>query len=103
MCVDDFEVERKLGEGAYSCVYKVRRASDKMDYAMKSIKMGALSAKERDNAVNEIRFLASLNCPEIIGYKEAFYDEKTNVLNIIMEYMPGGDLLNKIKSLKKKN
>lgn len=70
---------------------------------MKSIKMGDLSPKERENAVNEVRFLASINCPEIIGYKEAFYDEKTNVLNIIMEYCAGGDLLNKIKSLKKKN
>lgn len=70
---------------------------------MKNIKMGSLSAKEKENAVNEVRFLASLNSQEIIGYKEAFYDEKTGILHIIMEYCAGGDLLNKIRNLKKKN
>lgn len=71
---------RKLGEGAYSSVYKVHRASDSTDYAMKSIKMGNLSTKEQENAVNEVRFLASLSSPEIVAYKEAFYEEKTGIL-----------------------
>lgn len=70
---------------------------------MKSIKMGSLTPKERDNAVNEVRFLASVNCQEIVGYKEAFYEEKTGMLHIIMEYCAGGDFLNKIRTLKKKN
>lgn len=103
MSLDDFDVERKLGEGAYSSVFKVRRISDGQDYAMKNIKMGNLSAKEKENAVNEVRFLASLNSVDIVAYKEAFYEEKNGVLHIIMEYCAGGDLLNKIKVLKRKN
>ncbi|KAL4438072.1 hypothetical protein ABPG74_016851 [Tetrahymena malaccensis] len=103
MSLNDFDVIRKLGEGAYSSVFKVRRISNGQDYAMKNIKMGSLSAKEQENAINEVRFLASLSSQEIIGYKEAFYDEKTGLLHIIMEYCAGGDLLNKIRNLKKKN
>jgi NIMA (never in mitosis gene a)-related kinase len=58
--------------------------------------MNSLKEKERDNAVNEIRILASLESPYIIGYKEAIHDEKLNLLCIIMEYADGGDLQKKI-------
>ena len=34
----------------------------------------------------------------IIGYKEAFVDDSTSTLCIVMEYADGGDLLDKIKS-----
>lgn len=38
---------------------------------MKAVKM---TDRELANSLNEIRILASLNNPYIIGYKEAFYD-----------------------------
>ena len=60
---------------------------------MKKIKMGNLDHKERDNAVNEVRFLASIDSPYIISYKQAIFDENTNNLHIIMEYAAGGDML----------
>jgi hypothetical protein len=38
--------------------------------------MEGLSERERENAVNEVRILASIKLnPCIIGYKEAFVDE----------------------------
>lgn len=52
--------------------------------------------KERDNAVNEIRILASLNDEFIIGYKDAFYDEVSSMLCVVMEYAAGGDILRRI-------
>jgi len=36
--------------------------------------MGLLSAKERENALNEIRILASLSSPYIVEYKDSFMD-----------------------------
>ena len=42
---------------------------------MKIVKMSALSKKEKANALNEIRILASVNHKNVIGYKEAFFDE----------------------------
>jgi NIMA (never in mitosis gene a)-related kinase len=76
----------KLGEGAYSTVHKVKRLSDDSLYAMKKVKMGTLKTKEKENALNEVRILASVNHPNIVEYKEVFLDDATNTLCIVMEY-----------------
>lgn len=55
--------------------------------------MQKLSSKEKENALNEVRILASINHPNVIGYKEAFFEETTNSLCIVMENADGGDLL----------
>lgn len=51
-----------------------------------------MSMKEKENALNEVRLLASISDDNIIAYKEAFFDEKSECLCIIMEYAPGGTL-----------
>lgn len=58
-----------IGEGAYSSVYHVIRKEDQMDYALKKVKMGTLGEKEKTNAINEVRLLASIKHPCIISYK----------------------------------
>jgi NIMA (never in mitosis gene a)-related kinase len=63
---------------------------------MKKVKLAKLSAKEKENALNEIRILASVTHKNVIGYKEAFFDEGTNELCIVMEIANGGDLDAKI-------
>ncbi|KAL4489955.1 hypothetical protein ABPG72_010854 [Tetrahymena utriculariae] len=92
----DFEVISKLGEGSFSQVFQVKRKSDGMIYAMKKVKMGLLKEKEKENALNEVRILASLNDEFIVGYKEAFIDEPSQILCVVMEYAAGGDLQAKI-------
>jgi NIMA (never in mitosis gene a)-related kinase len=71
----DFTIIKKLGEGSFSEVYNVKRKNDNTIYAMKKVKMGKLSGKERENALNEVRILASINHPNVIGYKEAFFED----------------------------
>ena len=70
---------------------------------MKKVKMGKLSAKEKENALNEVRILASINHPNVIGYKEAFFEDANNSLCIVMENADGGDLLQMINAHKKGN
>lgn len=53
---------------------------DNTEYALKRVKLGNLSDKEKQNALNEVRILASIRHPNIIGYKEAFLDEASNSL-----------------------
>lgn len=60
---------------------------------MKKVKMMSLSTKEKENALNEVRILASIKSENIISYKEAFYDEKSSTLCIIMEFATKGDVL----------
>eukprot|EP00347_Sterkiella_histriomuscorum_P020119 403339033 len=42
--------------------------------------MQNLSDKEKENALNEVRILASINHPNVIAYKEAFIDEASQSL-----------------------
>ena len=70
----DFETLKILGKGSFSSVYLVKRKKDSKIYALKSV------------------FLEKL--------KEAFWDDSSSTLNIIMEYADDGDLLTKIKQMK---
>jgi NIMA (never in mitosis gene a)-related kinase 1/4/5 len=39
--------------------------------------MLSLNEKEKQNALNEIRLLASVKHPNIVEYKESFFDESS--------------------------
>ena len=71
---------RFIGDGAYSSVYKVRRQEDNDVYALKKVKMLNLSEKEKENALNEVRILASINHANVVSYKEAFIDDGSSSL-----------------------
>ena len=97
MSINDFEIGKEIGKGAFGSVYLVKRKNNGELYAMKQVKIIGLSKKERDNAFNEVRILSSLSHKNIIGYKEAFYDKNSETLNLVMEYADDGDLNSKIK------
>ena len=102
MSLRNFEILNKVGEGAYSEVHKVIRKSDGVVYALKKVKFGSLTQKEKENSVNEIRILASISHPNVIPFKEAFIDEASNHLCLVTEFADDGDLLQKITSVKKR-
>ena len=99
--MEGFEILEKLGDGAYSVVYKVRRKEDSKIYALKKVRLQNLSEKEKENSLNEVRILASVKSTFVIAYKEAFIDEKDQSLCIVMEYADKGDLYQKICQFKK--
>ena len=102
MSINDFIIRKLIGKGAFGSVSLVTRKTDGKIYAMKRVNMGKLTNKEKESSLNEIRILASLSHPNIIGYKEAFFDQYTNTLNIVMEFAEEGDLEKKIKNNLKK-
>lgn len=90
-----FKVLKFLGKGSYGSVYKVKRISDEKIYAVKETDVKGMSQAEREEAVNEIRLLASVKHPNIVEYNEAFLDG--NRLCIVMEYASEGDFSGVIK------
>jgi NIMA (never in mitosis gene a)-related kinase len=54
-------------------------------YALKKVKLENLSTKEKENAINEVRILASIQHPNVVQYREAFIDNG-KFLCIIMDY-----------------
>ena len=67
--MNDFQILSKLGEGAYSTVFKVKRIVDNQIYALKKVKLLNLSEKEKENSLNEVRILASVKSNFVVSYK----------------------------------
>jgi NIMA (never in mitosis gene a)-related kinase 1/4/5 len=102
MSLKDYEVLTKVGEGAYSVVLKVKRLSDQKIYALKKVRLNKLKEKEKRNALNEVRLLASIKHPNVIAYKEAFFDDESQCLCLVIEFANSGDLYQKIQYYQKK-
>ena len=99
--MSDFKIEKVLGKGSFGNVYLVKRKADNKIYAIKTVILEKLNKKEQENSVNEVRILASVNHPNVIGYKEAFWNDIESSLNIVMEYADDGDLQTKIQKMRK--
>lgn len=41
-------------------MYKVKRISDSQEYALKKVNLSRMSSREKENSLNEVRFLASI-------------------------------------------
>eukprot|EP00617_Octactis_speculum_P021641 CAMPEP_0185756386 /NCGR_PEP_ID=MMETSP1174-20130828/14817_1 /TAXON_ID=35687 /ORGANISM="Dictyocha speculum, Strain CCMP1381" /LENGTH=472 /DNA_ID=CAMNT_0028435329 /DNA_START=15 /DNA_END=1433 /DNA_ORIENTATION=- len=102
MSIQDFKVLGPLGKGGFASVFKVERISDNKIYAMKRVNIGKMSNREVQDAVNEIRVLASIRHPNIVAFLQAFLNDKDKELCIIMEHCACGDLTAKIERYKKR-
>jgi len=67
------------------------------------VKVGSLTAKEQQNALNEVRILASVHHENVISFKEAFIDDEKEHLWLIIEYANDTDLYQKIKEKQNAN
>lgn len=94
LILQDYEIIKQAGKGAYGIVYKVRSKIDKAIYALKTIDISKMEEKSLTNTLNEIRILCSIDHPNIVGYKEAFLQD--NKMCVVMEFVGGGDLSEKI-------
>jgi serine/threonine protein kinase len=60
MSINDFEIHSSLGKGSFGSVNKVKRKEDGQYYAMKKVPFIKLAEKEKENALNEVRLIASI-------------------------------------------
>ena len=58
----------------------MKRVVDGHVYALKKVRLNNLSEKEKENAINEVRILASIKHKNVISYKEAFIEPNTQSL-----------------------
>lgn len=74
----------------------MKRKEDGLEYALKKVKIQNLSDREKENALNEVRILASINNSYVAAYKQAFFDESSSSLCIVMDYADDGDVFQRI-------
>lgn len=85
-----YEKIRVVGKGAFGNAVLYRRKTDGLTCIIKEINMLELTASDRQMALNEVKVMATLDHPNIIGFHDSF--EKDGVLMIEMEYADGGNL-----------
>lgn len=61
-----------------------------------------MDKKKIENALNEVRIICAIEHENVVGYEDAFIDEVNKDLYIVMEYLGGGDLNDRISGLLKK-
>jgi len=86
---------RLIGKGSFGRVYRCIRCSDNQEYAIKEVNIKSMSQREREDAVNEVRILASVNHNMVIRYYDAFIENDR--LFIVTELARGGDIGAKVK------
>lgn len=89
----------KVGSGQYADVFSAHLVSDpKKLVAIKKIKIGEEFAQWgiSHDSLREIRFLQELSHPNIIRLHSVFSTKNQN-LNLVLEYLPQGDLLKLIQ------
>jgi cyclin-dependent kinase 7 len=85
--------DKKLGEGTYAIVYLGHLAKDPSSLvAIKKIK---INTEYKDglsmDAIREVKFLQELSHPNIIALHSVFSSKNQN-LNLVLEFLPLGDL-----------
>ncbi len=95
----DYKIIKKIGEGAFGVVYKVKNKNNNSIRAMKIIKKYFLNKDDDSEIKKEIEILKTLNHPYIMKLYE-YYVNNDSVF-IISELCEEGDLNSKIRKIKK--
>ncbi|CAK87907.1 unnamed protein product (macronuclear) [Paramecium tetraurelia] len=98
--IDDFDLIKVLGRGAYGKVMLVEKKSDKQYYAMKSIRKEDIADPEQlEHTKTERIVLEHVNHPFLVSLNWAF--QTPEKLFFITQFMKGGELFQHLKHVKR--
>uniref|UniRef100_A0A3Q2DK20 non-specific serine/threonine protein kinase n=1 Tax=Cyprinodon variegatus TaxID=28743 RepID=A0A3Q2DK20_CYPVA len=94
--MNDYEVIRQIGEGAFgkALLVRDRRVDGEKLCVVKQISLKKMSSKEKEASKKEVILLSQMNHPNIVSFITTFQEK--GGLYIVMEYCDGGDLLKRI-------
>ena len=93
----DYVVERLLGSGAMGAVYLVRAPDDSL-FAVKIMFPSKMTHDLRSRFAREADFAMKIRHKNLISVYDVGEDPETGLCYIIMDYVPGGTLSDRIKA-----
>ena len=97
--MENYEFLGNIGQGMSGKVYKARHKKENRFYAIKKVNFNEINEKERIAIQDEVNLLKQLRHPNIVTYKDSFFDSD-NCLNIVMVFCEMGDMYTKIHKQK---
>ena len=84
----------QLGEGAFSKVYKCTNRKTGESFACKIVDKKSLSAQDEEALRSEVEILSKLTSPHVVKCVDFFEEETT--FYVVLEYLAGGELFDRI-------
>ncbi|XP_045119284.1 serine/threonine-protein kinase Nek8-like [Portunus trituberculatus] len=94
--MENYKLIQAIGRGAYGNVYLYKRIEDGRAVVIKMLHMESISEEECELTKNEVRVLSMLQHPNVIEYFDNCLEN--NTMMIVMEYAPGGNLYDYLRS-----
>lgn len=97
-CFDDFVIERPVGQGAHSLIYKAHLCSTGEIFALKTLSRRFLAKSGFKNMpITEKCALLRSQCPYVVKFHGTFKDSSN--LYFVLEYCDHGDIEEAIRSI----
>ena len=96
--IRNYQIIKKIGEGSYAKIYKVKKDNSDTLYVLKNIPVSEEDYSSMNEILNESSILSQCDNIYIIKYYDSFFFSGT--FNIITEFCPYGDLFGYIKFYK---
>jgi serine/threonine protein kinase len=91
---DEYTLGKELGAGTFSVVREATHKATGEKFAIKCIKRAQLSSEDLTALVAEVKILREMQHPHIVKLYDVFQEDKYFFL--VTEYMPGGELFERI-------
>ena len=100
ICLDDFELLKLLGKGAFGKVILSQKKSNQKLYAIKILKKkDVIENDQLEHTKAEKAILQHMNHPFLVGLEYAFQTEAK--LYFVLEFMQGGELFQHLRKAKR--
>ncbi|EXJ66518.1 CAMK/CAMK1/CAMK1-RCK protein kinase [Cladophialophora psammophila CBS 110553] len=95
--LERFILVEKMGDGAFSNVYKARDTQTGDEVAIKVVRKFEMNSNQRANILKEVQIMRQLDHPNIV--KLIDFSESRQYYYIVLELCPGGELFHQIVRL----
>ena len=100
ICIEDFELLKILGKGAFGKVILAQKKDTKKTYAIKVLnKKHIIEQDQLDHTKAEKMILSHVNHPFLVGLDYAFQTHEK--LYFVLQFMKGGELFQHLRRLKR--